>query len=306
MRIQKFQGLIAAPFTPLDSNGEIAPAKVHDLADHLKENRVQGAFIIGSTGEGVSLTLPEKKAIIRAWREEETSDFRVMALVASNSLKEACELAEFIQDSGLYGLAVLPPFYFKPPSVVELVDYFRAIAGAAPEIPVYYYHIPALTGVNFPMIHFLQHAQNIPNLAGIKYTAQDLMDFRKCIIFDGARYDVMWGIDEILLSALAMGARGGVGSTYNYAAPVYHKLMEAFDRGDLEEARVWQSKSIQIVDILVRHGGIPAGKYFMKYIGLDCGVFRHPLHVTIDERQFNADLKTIGFDQLATFIESVK
>lgn len=300
MQIEKFKGLIAAPFTPLDAFGNIVPGRVPVLADNLKMNGVLGAFIIGSTGEGVSLTLAEKKAIIQAWRKEQAADFKVIVLVASNSLREACDLAEFVQSEGIFGVAVLPPFYFKLKSTAVLIDFFREIAESAPQLPIYYYHIPALTGVNFPMIEFLQLARDIPNLAGIKYTGPDLMDFRKCLTFDGGKYDVLWGIDEVLLSALAMGACGGVGSTYNYAAPLYHELIDAFVAGDLPRARQLQSKSIEIVDILVRYGGIPAGKYFMKSIGLDCGAFRKPLNSTVDMEQFTSDLERINFGKYAS------
>lgn len=300
MQIEKFEGLIAAPFTPMDAEGNIEPGKVSDLADSLRENQVKGAFILGSTGEGVSLTMEEKRTIVQAWKHEERSNFKVIALVASNSLREASAFAGFLETVGIYGLAVLPPFYFKPHSTSALVDYVRQVAKYAPQLPVYYYHIPALTGVNYSMHEFLTLAGDIPNLAGIKYTAPDLMDYRKCLTFDNGRYDLLWGMDEILISAMAMGARGGVGSTYNYAAPLYYEMMEAFESGDLDRARCLQSKSIEIVDILVRYGGIPVGKHFMKHIGLDCGEFRQPLNRSIDSDRFQADLTRIKFDQYAS------
>lgn len=99
---------------------------------------------------------------------------------------------------------------------------------------------------------------------------------------------------------MAMGAEGGVGSTYNYAAPLYLDMMAAFRAGDMARARALQSKSIDIVDVLVRHDGISAGKYFMKHIGLDCGVFRSPVGGIDDEDLFTQDLERIDFDQYAS------
>lgn len=306
MKKNKINGLIAAPFTPLDEKGNVNVAMVPHLADNLKENSIQGAFIIGSTGEGVSLTREEKKEVMTAWSKEQNIDFKVIALISSTSLREGQDLAVYAAELGLYGIAILPPFYFKINSVVQLAAYSRELAATVPSMPVYYYHIPALSGVDVSMYAFLNEAESIPNLAGIKYTAPDLHDFRKCLTLDGGRYDILWGMDETIISAMAMGAESGVGSTYNYAAPLYRDMMTAFYEGDMASARALQSKSIEIVDVLVRHGGIPAGKYFMKHIGLDCGEFRLPVGGIDDPDRFTKDLERIGFDQFSSAIrESV-
>ncbi len=108
-----------------------------------------------------------------------------------------------------------------------------------------------MTGCHVPMLSFLeQAARMIPNLAGIKYTHEDFMDFLSCIHFENGRYDMLWGRDENLLSALVLGARGGVGSTYNYAAPLYLNLIRAFDDGNLNEARKLQQLSIDMIRLL--------------------------------------------------------
>ncbi len=306
MKINKITGLIAAPFTPLDQDGNVNVDMIPQLANNLKENRVQGAFIIGSTGEGVSLTREEKEKVVLAWQKEQTEDFKVIALTSSNSLREGQDLARYASEIGLYGIAILPPFYFKIKSAFDLASYCRELASVVPDMPVYYYHIPALSGVAVSMYSFLKEARTIPNLAGIKYTAPDLYDYRKCLTFEEGRFDLLWGMDETLISALAMGAKGGVGSTYNYAAPLYLDLMAAFENGDMANARELQSRSIEVVDVLVRHGGIPAGKYFMKHIGLDCGEFRSPVGPIANPQIFSEDLARINFDQISSVVrESV-
>src|SRR5690625_2556547 len=297
----KFSGLVAAPFTPMNATGDVDPEMIPLLAGNLKENGVAGAFINGSTGEGVSLTHDEKILLMEAWAEEQTSDFKVIAMIGTNSLKEGEILAREVDRLGLWAAAILPPFYFKIDRVRQLADYCVALGSAAPDLRMYYYHIPALSGVNISMIDFLEEIDGrMPQFAGIKYTAADLMDFRQCQLFKDGSYDIVGGIDEYLLGALAMGARAGVGSTYNYAAPVYIQMIEAFEAGDMETARKWQSVSIGIVEILRKHGGMAAGKYFMKYIGLDCGDFRPPVGGIESPAQFEADLEMIGFEQYAS------
>ena len=103
------------------------------------------------------------------------------------------------------------------------------------------------------------------------------MDFQSCIHFRDGKYDMLWGRDENLLSALVLGTRSGVGSTYNYAAPLYNMLINAFDEGNMDLARNLQQKAIDMIRLLGKYGGIATGKAFMKYVGVNCGEFRLPV-----------------------------
>ena len=145
-------------------------------------------------------------------------------------------------------------------------------------MPFYYYHIPVLTGVHFSMFDLLQAVdEKISNFAGIKYTHEDFMDFQTCLHFGNGKYNMLWGRDENLLASLSIGACGAVGSTYNYAAPLYHALIDAFQQGNLEKAAHLQLQSIEMIRLLGKYGGMGTGKAFMKLIGFDCGEFRLPI-----------------------------
>ena len=146
------------------------------------------------------------------------------------------------------------------------------------------------------MYDFLQEAATmIPNLAGIKYTHEDFMDYLSCLNFQNGKYDMLWGRDENLLSALVLGARGGVGSTFNYAAPLYHQLIKAYDEGNLVEARKLQQQSIDMIRLLGKYGGIATGKAYMRFVGLECGEFRLPVKNMSSEayKQFVADVDAL-------------
>ena len=109
---------------------------------------------------------------------------------------------------------------------------------------------------------------------------------------------MLWGRDENMLPALSLGARAAVGSTFNYAAPLYHRMIEAFQKGDLTEARRLQQQSIDMIRLLGKYGGIATGKMYMRFIGLDCGQFRMPVkNMTAEEWQlFKKDVEALGFD----------
>lgn len=294
----KYTGLIAAPFTPMTSGGEVELDTVDEVASFLKANGVRGAFVCGSTGEGASLTRTEKQAVMAAWSKHAASDFPVMALVGGDCVADARALMQHAQELRLQAVAVVPPTYFSVSTVAQLVDYCAHIASAVPAMPVYYYHIPVLTGAYFSMKSFLQHARTrIPNLAGIKFTHENLMDFRECMKVGDGTYDLLWGRDEALLAALAMGAKGAVGSTYNYAAPLFIRLMQAFEAGELETARALQDQAIEFISLLGKYGGMGTGKAFMKLVGMDCGAFRPPIQNLTPAQlaRLKQDLKRIDF-----------
>ena len=140
----------------------------------------------------------------------------------------------------------------------------------------------------------------LPNFAGLKYTDEDLMDFLSCINYRDGEFDMLYGRDEFMLAVLALGCKGFVGSTYNYAAPLYHKLIKAFKGGNLEEARKLQQKSIDMIELLGKYGGMATGKAYMKLAGLDCGNFRPPVS-NMPDGMFSAfvkDVKELGIDDL--------
>ena len=299
--MEHLQGLIAAPFTPMYPDGSLHLNLIPRYYRLLKTNGINGAFICGSTGEGVSMTAKEKMAVAEAWADATKDDpsFKVMTLLGGTCLTECMELARHAETIGLYAVSFTAPFYFKPADVDMLAQACMAVAETVPEMPFYYYHIPVLTGVDFPMIELLKKIDGkLPNFSGIKYTHEDFMDFLSCMHFKGGKYDMLWGRDENMLPALSLGAKASVGSTFNYAAPLYHDLTEAFHRGDLEKAQQLQQRSIDMIRLLGRYGGIATGKAYMRRIGLDCGQFRLPV-ANMSEAQWEAfqrDVDMLGFD----------
>ncbi len=303
IKAERFEGLVAAPFTPMDKNGNIKYDTIGPYYDFLEKNGVIGAFINGSTGEGPSLTQKEKQLQAEKWAErlKAGGKVRVINLVGGTSYRECIENAIFSSELGLSAIAILAPYYYKPSSPGQLAGFCARIGESVPGMPVYFYHIPVLTGVSMPMYGFIEKISGmLPNFAGIKYTQEDLMDFMKCLNYDGGRYEMLWGRDECLLPALAAGCRGAVGSTYNYAAPLYLKLIEAFNAGDLMEARRLQQMSVSMIDLLGKYGGMAVGKSFMKYAGLDCGECRMPVTnpASGTYREFIEDVRKLGMDDL--------
>ncbi len=298
------EGLVAAPFTPMNEDGSVNLEMIETQAAFLHRNGVAGVFICGTTGEGSSLSAHERIEIANRWAETAPRELKIIVHVGHNCIRTAKALAAHAQEIGAWGIGALPPFYFKPSGIEELVAFCGEVASAAPEIPFFYYHIPSMTGVDFPMRDFLDAAEGkIPNLAGVKFTRKDLMDLGLCLDRFGDRFTMLFGRDEFLLGALALGVRGAVGSTYNFAAPLYVKMIEVFKKGDLETARALQFKSMEIIDLLAStpQGFMASAKAVMKMLGVDCGPLRPPLpNITPEQYEtLKADLDGIGFFELS-------
>jgi N-acetylneuraminate lyase len=147
------------------------------------------------------------------------------------------------------------------------------------------------------MPEFLADASSrIPNLSGIKYTNPDLAAFQLCLAVEGGRFDILWGVDEVLLGSLALGARGAVGSTYNFAAPMYRRMVTAFERGDLDTARREQLRAVELVRILSRRGFMASAKALMGFRGIEVGPPRLPFSSLTGEQSLalHAELAAFG------------
>lgn len=295
----KMKGLVVATHTPFTATHELNLAAVERQAEHFSQNSLEIVFIGGSTGESQSLSLDERLQLARRWFEVvRGSSLKVVVHVGANSLTDARALASQAEALGALAIAAFAPSYFKPRSIACLSACCSEIASAAPAMPFYYYDIPSMTGVSFPMHEFLGVAGAcIPTLAGIKYTNSDLGSYQQCLHAENGRFDVPYGTDEWILAALALGAKGAVGSTYNFAAPLYHRLIDAFQRGDLTAAQHEQLRSVQLVRLLNVYGYMGSAKALMTMLGVDVGPARLPNEaLTPDQyKDLQNRLEQLGF-----------
>ncbi|MBB2148622.1 dihydrodipicolinate synthase family protein [Pedobacter gandavensis] len=303
MTQQRFlKGLIAAPFTPMDEAGKVNLSVIETYAGLIDKNEVSGVFICGTTGESMSLTTDERKRIAEAWVAQANKRFKVIVHVGGTSQPQSIELAAHAQGIGADAISLMAPGFFKPEKVKDLVDFFEPIAAAAALLPFYYYNMPSITGVFLPVNEFLlQGKARIPNLKGVKYTHNNLMEMQQCINLNGGEFEVLHGFDEILLTGLAIGATAAVGSTYNYIPALYNEIMDLVKQGNLEKARILQNVSVDVISVVIKHGGgVRGGKAIMNLLGLNCGPCRSPIaEFTKDEyKELKVDLEKIGFFNL--------
>ena len=298
--MEKIIGLIDAPFTPFYENGEVNYEPIPAYAAMLQKNGMQGVFINGSSGEGYMLTDEERMKLAETWVAAAPEGFKVIVHVGSCCVKASRKLAEHAQKIGAWGVATMAPPFPKIGRIEELVKYIEEIACGAPDLPFYYYHIPAFNGAFLPMVKLLEAVDGrVPNFAGIKYTFESIYEYNQCRLYKDGKFDMLHGQDETILPSLAMGgAQGGIGGTTNYNGKELAGIIDAWKAGDLELARERQNFSQEVINVICRYrGNIVGGKRIMKLIGLDLGKNRTPFQNMTDEEEaaMKAELEAINF-----------
>lgn len=298
--MEKIIGLIDAPFTPFHENGDLNLEPIEKYAAMLQKNGLQGVFINGSSGEGYMLTTEERMQLAERWIKVAPQGFKVIVHVGSCCLRESQKLAAHAQEIGAWGIGSMAPPFPKISRIEELVKYCEAIANSAPDLPFYYYHIPAFNGAFLPMLELLKAVDGrVSNFAGIKYTFESLYEYNQCRLYKNGKYDMLHGQDETILPSLAQGgAQGGIGGTTNYNGRELVGIIEAWKKGDIETAREKQNFSQEVINVICRYrGNIVGGKRIMKLLGFDLGPNRVPFQnmTNEEEQQMKKELEAINF-----------
>jgi N-acetylneuraminate lyase len=270
------RGIIPALFTPFDAAGNVNPTMARELIEHLLPQGVGGFYVCGGTGEGILLTEAERRLMAETAVDQVAGRAPVVVHVGAITTAEACRLAAHAEQAGADGISSIPPFYYNP-GFLGVKEHYRAI-GAASELPLYVYNIPGATGINVTPAMFLEMCQQIPTLAGMKFTSYNFFEMRQIIDLDvgGRALNIVSGPDEMMLAAQAMGADGAIGLTYNFIGKLFVDAYHAFHAGEIARAKDLQAKANRIIQAYQVVGGISAAKAIMKLSGFDCGTGRRP------------------------------
>ncbi|KAM8930227.1 N-acetylneuraminate lyase [Pelodytes ibericus] len=278
---KRLTGLVAATFTPLTTNRELNLPIIEQYVDYLiQKQNVNNIFVNGTTGEGLSLSIKERKLLAEEWVKYARGKMdNVIVHVGCLSPEDSKDLAEHAASCGADAISAVSPSFTKPSSQDALVMYLKEVASVAPSLPFYYYHIPSLTGLKYPVYELMGKMQlHIPSFRGVKFSDVNLMDFGMCVK-EYKEYDLLYGVDEQLLGALAFGSQGAVGSTYNYMGKATNKMIAAFKEHDLHKAQEIQHTIQKFMAFVFGMGwGLPEFKDIMSLnSGIEMGPARLPL-----------------------------
>ena len=286
-------GILPALMTAFNESG-IDSEKVKTHVKRLASAGVNGFYVGGSSGEMVLCSIDERKRLLEAVIEAAVR-LTVVAHTGAMSTADAIELTRHAEKVGAAAVSSVTPLYYKY-SFPEIKHYYERLADAS-TLPVIIYNIPAITGTT------LSHGQlaellSIENVGGMKFTSSDFFtlnlltqEFPDKVFYNGS--------DEMLLSGLAAGADGGIGTTYNFIPKHIVGIYRLFSEGRISEARELQSRANRVIDTVVRLGTLPASKYMIKLSGTDYGECREPFMPLTDAAKH--ELEVSAWSQIAEF-----
>lgn len=291
-----FKGIMPALITPFDVNGNLKKDSVGPLIDWLLSQGVKGFYILGGTGEGPALRKELRMEMAEACIQANRKRSVIIDHIGAPNIHDAIELTRHADSIGVDAVSSLPPTYSFHYTEDQLVDYYKAIADNTDK-PVIVYATSMLGGIN--VLSLMRRLLKTPNIIGAKFTMPDYFLMHKITELNEGNINVINGPDETLLCGLAMGADGGIGTTYNVMANWFVKLYDAFQAGQFKEAQSWQYRINKVIDALIRHsssGAIMAVKETLNMMGFDTGNAIFPANPFTKEESLSMkkELESLG------------
>ncbi|XP_076673604.1 N-acetylneuraminate lyase [Andrena cerasifolii] len=279
----RFRGLIAPVLTPFnnDSTRTVNLSIIPSYAEYLARKRVTGVLINGTTGEGTSMSVAERKLVAEAWAKAvKTTKQHLMVQIGGAPLPDVLELAKHAESIKADSILCLPELYFKPATSEQLTEYLRLVGQAAPNTALLYYHIPMLTNVNVHMGEFLESlGEKLPTFVGIKFTSSNLEEGARALHAGNRKYVIFLGNDQLIGAACALGMDSFIATSINMLPELAQEILAQGGEGNSIGAREKQEQLSKVVIAISRHGSwVETMKVAMSLLtNVNAGPVRAPL-----------------------------
>ncbi len=290
-----FSGVWPALVTPFTTDNTVSVPVLRDLVEYLLGKGAGGFYVCGATGQGIFMSVPERKLVVETVLDQVQARVPVIVHVGSVACSDAVDLAKHAQRSGAAAVSsILPPLYRDSRS---LYAYFEALGAAAPDLPL----LPYLYGGPTDAVELMRDLMRIPNVAGTKYTGPNMYEFKRLVELRSDDWNVLSGMDEQCLFAAMSGASGHIGSTLNIMLGLYRDIRQCYEMGDVAQALTLQDKGNRIVTVLYSYGFDGALREAIRLLGLDCGQPRPPGQGLAEDKKqaLYTSLEAEGFFELA-------
>ena len=284
-------GVMPAMITSFNKDESINKEGLRNIINHSINEKVNGLYVTGSTGETFLMSPEEKKKVIDIIVEEVNGRVPVIAHIGSIGTKITTDLAEYATKAGVDGLSALPPFYYNFTNE-EIFNYYSDIAKSS-DLPIIIYNIER---ANLMDIDTLKKLAAIENIKGVKYTAATHFNFEVIKKEIGNYFKIYNGMDQMAISGLISGADGLIGSFYNLMPEIFVQIFENIKTGNIAEAKKLQIKANVIILYAVKKSGYSFIKMALNWMGIDSGYVRKPFTSFVDkdiEKEIKKDLKVL-------------
>ena len=271
-RAERFAGLSVAIVTPF-RDGAVDSKRLREQVDFQAAAGTTCICPVGTTGESPTLTHAEHERVIAESVEAAAGRMLVMPGTGSNSTAEAVRLTKFAARAGADAALVVGPYYNRP-TQEGIYEHFKALAETV-EIPICVYNIPSRTGRNIEPETIIRLAE-LPGIAMVKEATGSLDQASQ--VLAATDLTLLSGDDSMTLPLLAIGGRGVISVVGNLVPADMKSLCEAFDSGDLAEARELHLRLFGLCRDLLGLASNPIPiKAALAMVGRDTGEVRLPL-----------------------------
>ena len=271
---RSFQGSMVAMVTPF-RDGEVDETKLRELVEFHVKHGTDGVVPCGTTGESPTLSHAEHKRVVEVVIEAAAGRIPVIAGTGSNSTAEAIDMTVHAATAGADAALLVSPYYNKP-TQQGLYEHFRAIAQAAPALPLIVYNIQGRTAVNVET-DTLKRLSEIPNIVGVKEASGSLDQMTSVVLACGPDFSVVSGDDSLTLPLMAVGGRGVISVVANFLPKEVAEMTHAALDGDWKRARELHWKLFPICRAMfVETNPIPV-KEAMAMLGMIRAEWRLPM-----------------------------
>lgn len=246
-------GIIPPMVTPLRDRDSLDVGGLGRLVEHILAGGVHGLFILGTTGEGPSLSYRLRGELIERVCRQVNGRVPVLVGITDTAFVESVQVARRAADAGAAAVVLAPPYYL-PEAQPELQEYLAHLVAELP-LPLFLYNMPALTKVSFEL-ETVRRALDEPRIIGLKDSSGNLLYFHRALEIVRQRPDwaLFMGPEEMLFDALLAGGHGGVSGGANLFPQLYVGLFAAAQAGDLARARALHRQILRVSESLYRVG----------------------------------------------------
>ena len=220
-------GVLAAGLTPLRADLSLAHDSYAAHTRWLLDHGCDAVLLFGTTGEGLSLSVPERLAGLDAVLSSDIPARRVLVGTGASALPNAVELTRKATQDGVGGVLVLPPVHFRQVSPEGLFRFYDHLTQAVgdPDLRLYFYHFPELSGVPIPFSVIEELRDAYPNqIAGIKDSSGE-WDHTEALCHHFSDLQVFSGTERLLLHVLEAGGAGCISATANVTAALAAQVL---------------------------------------------------------------------------------
>ena len=268
-----FKGCGTAIVTP-SKDDKINLDMFKRLIEFQIENKTDSIIVCGTTGESPTLSISEKKDLIKCAVETSNGRIPIIAGTGSNNTKNAIEMSIIAENLGVDGLLVVTPYYNKC-TQNGLIEYYKAIANSV-SIPIIMYNVPSRTGVNIAPETCLELSK-IPNIVAIKEASGNISQVAKIAALCKDILHIYSGNDDQILPVLSLGGIGVISVLSNIKPNLVHNICYDYFNGNTKIATKLQLDNLPLINALFDEVNPIPIKYAMKKFGFECGNPRSPL-----------------------------